>query len=77
MLHSMDYVNRTDFNHPLIIAVGFAAVWLAITGLWLLFRTGWRSDFRKLKRPASIHHQDITLPQVRSGALGPKDQTVC
>lgn len=39
MLHSMDYVNRTDFNHPLIITVELAAVWLAITGLWLLFRT--------------------------------------
>ena len=25
MLHSMDYVNSTDFNHPLIITVGFAA----------------------------------------------------
>ena len=46
MLHNMDYVNRTSFNHPLIITVGFAAVWLAITGFWLFFRTGWRSDFR-------------------------------
>jgi uncharacterized iron-regulated membrane protein len=46
MLHNMDYVNRSSFNHPLIITVGVAAVWLAITGFWLLFRTGWRSDFR-------------------------------
>lgn len=43
MLHNMDYVNRTSFNHPLIIIVGFAAVWLAISGVYLLFRTGWRS----------------------------------
>jgi uncharacterized iron-regulated membrane protein len=50
MLHIMDYDNRSSFNHPLIITLGFAAVWLAITGLWLLFRTGWRSDFKKLKR---------------------------
>jgi len=48
MLHNMDYVNRTSFNHPLIIITGFAAVWLAITGLWLLFRTGWRSDFKRV-----------------------------
>lgn len=48
MLHNMDYVNRTSFNHPVIIVLGFAAVWLAITGFWLLFRTGWRSDFKKL-----------------------------
>jgi len=44
----MDYVNRTSFNHPLIVIIGFAAVWLAITGLWLLFRTGWRSDFKRV-----------------------------
>ena len=47
MLHIMDYTNRTSFNHPLIWLFGFAAVWLAITGLWLLFRTGWRSDFKR------------------------------
>ena len=47
MLHNMDYVNRTSFNHPLIIMVGFAAVWLAITGFYLLFRSGWRSDFKR------------------------------
>lgn len=50
MLHIMDYGERTSFNHPLIIAVGFAAVWLAVTGTWLLLRTGWRSDFKGLHR---------------------------
>ena len=25
-------------NHPLIITVGFAVAWLAVTGFWLLFR---------------------------------------
>lgn len=47
MLHIMDYANRTSFNHPVIWLFGFAAVWLAITGFWLVFRTGWRSDFRR------------------------------
>lgn len=46
MLHIMDYAKRTSFNHPLIWVFGFAAVWLAITGVWLLFRTGWKSDFK-------------------------------
>ena len=55
MLHNMDYLDRTSFNHPLIITVGFAAAWLAITGLYLLFRTGWRSDFKKARRSARIH----------------------
>ena len=50
MLHNMDYVNRTSFNHPLIIMVGFAAAWLAITGFYLLFRTGWRSDFKQRRK---------------------------
>jgi uncharacterized iron-regulated membrane protein len=49
MLHNMDYLNRTSFNHPLIIVVGFGAVWLAITGLWLLFTTTWRPEARALR----------------------------
>ena len=50
MLHNMDYVNRTSFNHPLIVTLGFGILWLAITGFWLLFRTKWRPDLRRLKR---------------------------
>ena len=50
MLHVMDYSERTSFNHPLIITVGFAMVWLAVTGFWLLFRTMWRHDFRLFRR---------------------------
>ena len=55
MLHNMDYANRTSFNHPLIVLIGFAAVWLAITGFWLLFRTAWRPDLRALRRRFSRH----------------------
>ncbi len=50
MLHNMDYAKRTSFNHPLIIMVGFAMAWLAVTGFWLLFRTMWRHDFAPLRR---------------------------
>ena len=50
MLHNMDYAKRTSFNHPLIIMVGFAMAWLAVTGFWLLFRTMWRHDFVKLRQ---------------------------
>ena len=49
MLHNMDYAERTSFNHPLIIMVGFAMAWLAVTGFWLLFRTMWRHDFAWLR----------------------------
>ena len=50
MLHNMDYANRTSFNHPLIIMVGFAMAWLAVTGFWMLFRTMWRHDMAYLTR---------------------------
>jgi uncharacterized iron-regulated membrane protein len=50
MLHNMDYANRTSFNHPLIITVGFAMAWLAVTGFWLLFRTMWKHDFVAVRR---------------------------
>ncbi len=50
MLHNMDYADRTSFNHPLIITVGFAMAWLAVTGFWLLFRTMWRHDFVLIRR---------------------------
>ena len=49
MLHNMEYLNRSSFNHPLIVAMGVASLWLAITGIWLLFRTAWRPDVRALR----------------------------
>ena len=53
MLHNMDYSDRTNFNHPLIITAGVAMAWLAVTGFWLLFRTMWRHDFAWIKHRAS------------------------
>lgn len=50
MLHNMDYVNRTSFNHPLIVVMAFGIIWLAITGFWLLFRTKWKPDLRRFRR---------------------------
>jgi hypothetical protein len=49
MLHNMDYVSRESFNHPLIVVAAITAAWLALTGLWLLFRTAWRPDIRALR----------------------------
>jgi Na+-transporting NADH:ubiquinone oxidoreductase subunit F len=39
MLHTMDYTGRDDFNNPLIIAIGMAALWLSISGIVLLTRS--------------------------------------
>jgi hypothetical protein len=46
MLHTMDYVGRDDFNHPLVILFASTSLWVALTGLWLVLRV-----FRK-SRPA-------------------------
>ena len=45
MLHTMDYKGRDDFNNPLVITVGTAALWLSLSGLLLLFQSFRRQDF--------------------------------
>jgi uncharacterized iron-regulated membrane protein len=50
MLHNMDYVNRTSFNHPYIVVAAICAFWLALSGILLLFRTAWRPDIRAFTR---------------------------
>ncbi|MEG8219875.1 PepSY domain-containing protein [Sphingomonas sp. HH69] len=50
MLHNMDYVSRTSFNHPLIIFVSFGVLWLSGTGFYLLFKSFRRTDFRWFDR---------------------------
>jgi Na+-transporting NADH:ubiquinone oxidoreductase subunit F len=47
MLHTMDYAGRDDFNHPLVILFASSALWVALTGFWLVVRV-----FRK-PRPAT------------------------
>jgi PepSY-associated transmembrane protein len=39
MLHTMDYGGRDNFNNPLIVIVGMAALWLSISGVLLLTRS--------------------------------------
>jgi uncharacterized iron-regulated membrane protein len=39
MLHTMDYRGRDNFNNPLIVIVGMAALWLTISGALLLTRS--------------------------------------
>lgn len=48
MLHIMDYENRTDFNHPLVIAASIVGFGLALSGILLLFYRFTRRDFRWL-----------------------------
>jgi Na+-transporting NADH:ubiquinone oxidoreductase subunit F len=39
MLHTMDYRGRDDFNHPLVILFATGALWIAISGVFLLFQS--------------------------------------
>jgi Na(+)-translocating NADH:ubiquinone oxidoreductase F subunit len=54
MLHFMDYIRADSFNNPQIIIVGFGTLWIAVSGLLLIFFSYSRSDF-------------IWLPGLRSG----------
>lgn len=45
MLHTMDFKGRDNFNNPLVITFGMAALWLSLSGLILLFRSFRRQDF--------------------------------
>ncbi|WP_169444485.1 2Fe-2S iron-sulfur cluster-binding protein [Massilia niastensis] len=37
MLHIMDYSERTNFNNPLLVSSAIGGLWMALTGVWLLF----------------------------------------
>lgn len=45
MLHIMDYAERTNFNNPLVIGAGIGGLWIALTGVWLLFASFRLQDF--------------------------------
>jgi uncharacterized iron-regulated membrane protein len=54
MLHIMDYRERVDFNHGLLIGASAIALVLSATGFWLLFyRVRLRRADRRTTRPAS------------------------
>lgn len=70
MLHIMDYTGRQDFNHPLIVTTAVGGLWLALSGVWLLFTSFSVADFiprrwrgvRALKLHAPAGDQLHSLP---------------
>lgn len=54
MLHFMDYVRADSFNNLQIIIIGFGTLWIAISGMLLVFNSFSRGDF-------------LWLPGIRSG----------
>ena len=47
MIHIMDYENRTNVNNPLLRVATWSAVFMAISGAWLLF---WSFSRKKRKK---------------------------
>jgi len=52
MLHIMDYRDRSDFNHPLLIIAALLAVMLAGSGIYLIARSINRGEFRLQNKKA-------------------------
>lgn len=50
MLHIMDYKNRTDFNHPLVVFAALLALFMTLSGLYLVIKM----VFLKPKRPSTL-----------------------
>jgi hypothetical protein len=48
MLHIMDYRERVDFNHPLLVCASALALLAALSGLYLVGVTPWRYEARRL-----------------------------
>jgi hypothetical protein len=48
MLHIMDYRERTDFNHPLLVGASALAFLVALSGVYLIGVTSWRREARRL-----------------------------
>jgi hypothetical protein len=48
MLHIMDYRERTDFNHPLLVWVSALALLVTLSGVYLIRVTSWRREARQL-----------------------------
>ena len=45
MLHIMDYSERTNFNNPLLVSSAIGGLWMALTGVWLLFASVRLAEF--------------------------------
>jgi len=46
MLHIMDYQEREDFNHPLLVSASVLALLVAVSGIYLLVVAAWRNEIR-------------------------------
>ncbi|MFC5510333.1 2Fe-2S iron-sulfur cluster-binding protein [Massilia jejuensis] len=73
MLHIMDYGERADFNNPLLVSSAVGGLWMALTGVWLLFASVRPAQFVpvRLRRRASVKlvdGQGVPLREVAAAA---------
>lgn len=56
MLHIMDYAERTNFNNPLLVSSVIGGLWMALSGVWLLFASVRLAQFlpARLRRRSRI-----------------------
>lgn len=69
MLHIMDYRDRQDFNHVLIVGIALIAIWLGVSGLFMLFGSFNRFDFQFLNIFNSTRMTTVTLVHPENGSL--------
>ncbi len=50
MLHIMDYRERENFNHPLLVGASILAFVVTLSGLYLIGVTSWRNEARRLRK---------------------------
>lgn len=50
MLHIMDYSGRQDFNSPLVIMAASGGLWIALSGIWLLFTSFRLAEFKLVSK---------------------------
>jgi len=57
MLHIMDYSERTNFNNPLLVSSAVGGLWMALSGVWLLFASVRLAEFvpARWRRRSRIH----------------------
>lgn len=60
MLHIMDYRERTNFNNPLLVSSAAGGLWMALTGVWLLFASVRLAEFvpRRWRRSGAVNVLD-------------------
>ncbi|TWI11517.1 NADH:ubiquinone reductase (Na(+)-transporting) subunit F [Aerolutibacter ruishenii] len=65
MLHIMDYSGRQNFNNPLVVTMAVGGVWMALTGIWLLFASFRLGEFIpswwRPRRGLSVYAPDGSL----------------